>query len=117
MFQHVAAVRIVVDDLPAGRDWYARLLGTAAIEDLPDFVSFRVGPQTLDLCRPDAKNPLGPGGPVVYWAVADLNAAMERARGLGATLYRGPLDMPENGTRICQMRDPFGGVFGMEQKV
>src|SRR5689334_25311700 len=104
MFQRVIAVMLFVEDIRRSRDWYARWLGREPLDDLPDFASFQVGPQFLYLHRADAKSALTTGGQVAYWKVADLASAIRSATVLGATLYRGPLEVWENRTRICQMR-------------
>ena len=56
------------------------------------------------------------GGQVAYWSVSDLDSAVSAAQDLGATLYRGPIDVPIERLRVCQMRDPMGNVFGMLQR-
>jgi predicted enzyme related to lactoylglutathione lyase len=113
MFERLQEVMVFVDDLAAARAWYARLVGSEPEIDRPGVVAFRVGPNLLVLHPSDAKSPVSSGGQVAYWRVADLAAAIDAASELGATLHRGPGDVPEDGIRICQMRDPFGSVFGM----
>ena len=57
-------------------------------------------------------NPRG-GSPVAYFSVARLNAARRELIELGATPLRGPLAVAED-RAICQLRDPFGNVFGLD---
>jgi predicted enzyme related to lactoylglutathione lyase len=47
-----------------------------------------------------------------YTQVADLDAAVERAKGKGAKLLNGPMEVP-GGARIAQMMDPQGAAFAL----
>jgi hypothetical protein len=58
------------------------------------------------------KNPPG-GSPVVYWAVSSLSQARCALLAAGASPHRGPL-VVDSGRSICQLRDPFGGIFGLD---
>ena len=49
-----------------------------------------------------------------YVAVADLEAAFEKAKSLGATVCCEPMDIGEAG-RIAILRDPQGAGFGLHQ--
>ena len=60
----------------------------------------------------EEKNPRG-GSTVVYLAVDDLGAARERLLAAGCEPWRGPIEI-EDGRRICQVRDPFGTVWGLD---
>ena len=50
---------------------------------------------------------------VVYWRVADFDAVRQRMIDLGCEPWRGPIEIGE-GRRICQLRDPFGVVVGLD---
>lgn len=60
----------------------------------------------------EEKNPWG-SSTVVYLAVDDFDAARERLISAGCQPWRGPLEI-EEGRRICQLRDPFGTVWGLD---
>ena len=60
----------------------------------------------------EEKNPRG-GSTVVYLAVDDLNETRERLLAVGCEPWRGPIEI-EDGRRICQVRDPFGTVWGLD---
>ena len=51
-------------------------------------------------------------GTVLYWQVADLDAAANELIDLGARLYRGPM-LVEDGLGMCQLEDPFGNLIGL----
>lgn len=49
-----------------------------------------------------------------FFVVADVDAAVAKARELGGEVIHGPEDVPmDNGPRIAVLRDPQGGVFGV----
>ena len=66
----------------------------------------------------DCKSPKSTGGSVGYWLVRDLLKASELFVKNGAEIYRGPIVIPcfDQGTAqgICQIKDPFGNVFGLQ---
>ena len=49
-----------------------------------------------------------------YFQVADLDAAVERAKAKGATLLNGPMQVP-SGARIAQLSDPQGAGFSLHE--
>lgn len=109
-----ATIRMCVSDVANSRDWYRRFFGADPVEDLENFVSFKIANTLFDLAVVDAKSPLSKGGSVGYWFVDDLRAAIEHALSLGAKVYRGPLDVKEVGRTIVRIEDPHGNVFGLE---
>jgi predicted enzyme related to lactoylglutathione lyase len=112
-----ATLRISSVDVRRSRDWYARFFDREPVEEDEKFASFKIGSAVFDISLADALSPSSPGGSVGYWQVDDLEAAIVRATELGGTLYRGPLDVPEVGRRIAQIRDPIGNVFGLEAEI
>lgn len=52
----------------------------------------------------------GPASWGAYVTVADCDATVEKAQGLGATLCAGPFDIPNVG-RMAVLQDPQGGVI------
>jgi predicted enzyme related to lactoylglutathione lyase len=59
-----------------------------------------------------------PGPPrwLTYLATDDLDATVEKARGLGATVYLERMDLPEIGS-IAVLADPTGAAFGLFKTV
>lgn len=47
-----------------------------------------------------------------YIEVGDLDAAVDRAKGRGAKLLNGPMDVP-GGARVAQLLDPQGAAFAL----
>jgi predicted enzyme related to lactoylglutathione lyase len=115
----VAQVVVFVDDPPAASRFWAqaldapqRLADGGALVESP-FAEFYFHP-TDDEKTPwgEEKNPRG-SSTVVYLAVDDFDAAREALITTGCLPWRGPLEI-ENGRRICQLRDPFGTVWGLD---
>lgn len=109
-----SALRMCVSDIKRSRDWYSTYFDIEPIEDLVDFVSFKIEGVVLEITKADTKSPLSPGGSVGYWLVGDFKDAINKAVGLKATIYRGPLQVKETNSTIIQLKDPFGNVFGLE---
>jgi predicted enzyme related to lactoylglutathione lyase len=104
-------------DIHAVAAWWAAAFGVERVEVEPDasgdFVFFDAGGLELSVHPADPdKNPLG-GTPVVYFSVASLATAREQLIEHGATPHRGPL-VVDAGRSICQLRDPFRNVFGLD---
>jgi predicted enzyme related to lactoylglutathione lyase len=100
-----------VSDLAAAKDFYTRLLGHAPYFDEPFYVGYQVGRFELGLDPDTTGAPPGTGGVVAYWTVTDVEAAIERALGMGATAH-GAVQEVGGGIRTGSVRDPFGNVVG-----
>ena len=50
-----------------------------------------------------------------YVNVDDLDAALARAKGLGAKMLNGPMEVP-GGARVVVLQDPQGAVFSLHEK-
>ena len=64
---------------------------------------------------PSMKTPDGrpvPPSWMYYVTIADLDAALERAKGKGARVLNGPMEVPGGG-RIVQLMDPQGAAFAL----
>jgi predicted enzyme related to lactoylglutathione lyase len=97
----------VADPAAAARFWRHAL--DAPIHENPQLVQF--GELELFFHLADERNPQG--GTVVYFDVDDFGAARDELLAAGCEPHRGPLTLP-SGRRICQLRDPFGTVWGLD---
>ena len=107
------------DDLPAASAWYSQVFGFDPYFVMDGYIEFRVGDFQHELGIIDAAfAPPGvtgsPGGAIVYWHVDDVNAALERLLGLGATLYQ-PIIERGQGFTTAAVVDPFGNILGVMQ--
>jgi predicted enzyme related to lactoylglutathione lyase len=109
MFQGLRTVIYGGDDLEKAKAWYSSVLGRKPYFDQPFYVGFEVGGFELGL-TPDA--PRGHAGPLVYWGVANADAAYKRLLELGASEHEPVRDVGE-GVRIGSVIDPFGNSLGI----
>jgi len=109
-----ATIRFSSVDVKASRDFYMKLFSQTPVEDLENFVSFRIAGVCLDISLADEKSPSSCGGSVGYWLVDHLESVIEKSKALGAEIYRGPLRINEIERTIVQIKDPVGNVIGFE---
>ena len=109
-----STIRISVSNVSQSRDWYKALFGQNPIEDLENFVSFKIGDTCFDISRVDSKSPLSTGGSVGYWLVDNLDHLLDAVKQLDGKIYRGPLRVNEIQRSIVQVQDPFGNIIGFE---
>lgn len=118
MLRGFTTISYWADDLEAARDWYAELLGVEPYFRNPGgYVEFRIGDSEDELGIIDARfRPpdavTGPGGVVMYWHVDDVDVALSRLTGMGATIWQEPVDRGE-GYITAAVIDPFGNVLGV----
>ncbi|HEX6701593.1 MAG TPA: VOC family protein [Gaiellaceae bacterium] len=113
----VTANMLFADDTHAVSAWWAEAFGVEQVEVEPhpqgDFVFFEAAGVELGFHAADpGKNAVG-GSPVVYFSVPSVEAARARLLAEGAAPHRGPLAVSASRS-ICQLRDPFGNVFGLD---
>jgi predicted enzyme related to lactoylglutathione lyase len=110
----ISAVMCHVPDVEAGLQWYQRAFPNSERKRLEafDFEYLCVGGIHLEIVPSDEKVSSGAAGSVVYWHVANFEAALAHFESLGAKLYRGPMSI-EEGQRMCQVRDPWGNCIGL----
>lgn len=100
-----------VADLGAATAWYQQVFQITPYFDQPFYVGFSIGGFELGLV-PDGQP--SRDGQVVYWGTADIDAEVERVRGLGAEIIAPVTDVGE-GIRVASLADPFGNVLGLIQ--
>lgn len=109
----VRAIMVFAQNCSETAAWYGRVFGAG--EPVADgaFVYLMVGDVELGFHPADEKqNPPG-ASTVVYWSVDGVGAARAALLDAGAAPHRGPLRVTDDRT-ICQLRDPFGNVFGLD---
>ncbi|MEO7221871.1 MAG: VOC family protein [Devosia sp.] len=119
----MATVNFWADDVPAARDWYAKLFGAEAYfqmpsKDAPAYVEFRIGDDAdefgiIDRRYAPSAMQSGPGGAILLWHVDDLEAAFARLLEMGATEYDPITKRGETGFATASVIDPFGNVLGI----
>ncbi|MEU7478467.1 VOC family protein [Lentzea sp. NPDC042327] len=126
MLRGMSTVSYYADDLAEARAWYTELLGVEAYFErrTPDgllaYVEFRIGDHQAELGlvhRGFEVTPSdGPSGAVLYWAVDDLRATLDRLFELGAEVHDEPRVRGE-GFVTASVVDPFGNVLGVMTNV
>lgn len=108
------AVLVHVPDVEKGLEWYRKAFPDAVeiYHQQFDFRVLSVNGFSLEVVQADEKVGSGKSGTVLYWSVEDLAIALDHFEGLGAKLFRGPMDI-ENGLFMCQVEDPFGNLIGL----
>ncbi|RSD31682.1 VOC family protein [Vibrio pectenicida] len=108
------ALLVHVPDVSQGFKWYQKAFPFASSRYLPefDFTVLDIEGFSLELVQADDKVPSGKSGIVLYWSVENLRESMDFLHSIGATLYRGPMEI-KGGISICQMEDPFGNLIGL----
>lgn len=107
---------LISKDLAASKAFFASLLGWTA-EDQAGMdgraTVFKLG--GIDVAGGMAHTPeMGPPAFHCYVQVADVNAAAEKAKGLGGTLLAGPFPAGNLGL-LAFLQDPTGGIFAVWQ--
>lgn len=113
-FMTPVAVLVYVPDVEVGLQWYQQAFPEAVPMHLPDFdfTVLDVDGFSIEIVQSDDKVSEGKKGTVLYWSVRDLSVELSRFEALGASLYRGPMEI-ENGLSMCQLEDPFGNLIGL----
>ena len=70
-------------DLAKAKSWYSRILGLEPYFDQPFYVGFNIGGYELGL-DPVSSSSASTGSVVVYWGVANADAALKRLLSTGA---------------------------------
>lgn len=108
----ISQVIVFVEDPAAAARFWAEALDAPLDARLP-----LLNIHGLELFFHESDSEKSPAGTstVVYWRVDDLDATRQRLIDRGCEPWRGPIDIGE-GRRICQLRDPFGVVVGLDGK-
>jgi catechol 2,3-dioxygenase-like lactoylglutathione lyase family enzyme len=109
----VRTVYFKVRRLEDAAAFWGAFLGTPPVRSFPEWVEFRVGEVNLGLLRAEAadRRAANPCVPVFEVADAEVDACIQRAKDLGATVLLGGEDHPDYPRTAAVLRDPFGNEF------
>ena len=103
-------------DPETARNFYGALFGwtfeTYPMEGTPHTVFKVSGEDVGGIMATPAESPDMPPSWGLYITVDDVDAAAEKATGLGATVCVPPRDMPDVG-RFCVLKDPQGAYISI----
>lgn len=111
MIDGIRSARLPVPRLDQAAAWYGQVLDSPPYLASGDAVTFYLNGFLLTL-REGAPQP---DGAVVFWAVDDLPAELERLAALGAQPHE-PVSHLDPMTRQASVRDPFGNVLGLVER-
>ena len=113
----VRAVMIYVTNVESAFTWYQLAFPQSIKNTVQEFAFdyLQVGNVRIEIVAADDKVSSGPCGTVVYWNVENIKSSISALEAIGATLFRGPLNI-ENGESMCQMQDPWGNCIGLRGK-
>ncbi len=108
---------LMTSDHAAGFEFYKTLFGWEKKDEfdmgpMGKYWLFGQGDKTYGGMMTKPADMKMPPAWIYYAEVADLDAAVERAKSKGGKLVNGPMDVP-GGTRIAQLFDPQGAFFAL----
>ena len=107
------AVLVHVPEVKAGSLWYQQAFTEAKVQYKSDKLTvLKLRDFSIEIVEADEKVGSGKNGTVLYWSVNSLTATVSHLQSLGATMYRGPMNI-ENNQSMCQIEDPFGNLIGL----
>ena len=104
MFLGLRTVIYPARDLDRTKQWFTSLLGVEPYFDEPFYVGYDVGGYELGL---DPAEEAAATGPVTYWGVPDVEAAVAALVANGAS-ERSPVAEVGGGIRVATVADPSG---------
>ena len=118
MFTACTRIMIFSEDPEKSADWWGNVLDAPVGLDVKGdsvFAWFTISGLEVGFHMLDEKNNPRGGGLVPYFAVPDLDTALNTLLAAGCTRHRGPYT-PDDGTghRIAQIVDPFGNIIGLD---
>lgn len=111
MLQKLRTVIYKVADLQKAKEWYTALAGAEPYFDEPFYVGFNIGGCELGL-DPDMENTTQGNQSTAYWAVADIQKAVEKTLSLGGKLAS-PITNVGGTIEVAIVADPFGNFIGL----
>ena len=112
MVTGLATVIYRVGDLPHAKAWYSAAFQQAPYFDQPFYVGFNIGGYELGLHPERPASSSGRRGPVAYWRVPVIDAAVRHFVAAGAAILEAVQDVGD-GIKVATVSDPFGNPIGL----
>ncbi|MEZ4742942.1 MAG: VOC family protein [Bdellovibrionota bacterium] len=112
--KNIHANYLFVSDVKKSSSWYSKVLDLPLAIEEDNFALIKISDNELCFHLADYKTPALSGGSVTYWRVEDLVNAMQHFTKFGAKIYRGPISIDDSNEGICQIKDPFGSIIGLQ---
>jgi len=101
-----------VDDLAKAKDWYAAAFQVAPYFDEPFYVGFNVAGYELGLLEERIPAAEKTTNVLSYWGVENVEQAVKRLIGLGATEETKPANVGGE-IVVATVKDPWGNAIGL----
>ncbi len=101
-----------VNDIIRSRDWFLKAFNGKTEFESEFYCSIMACGVSIGFHPADEKAGPGVKGQVAYWAVDNLNDAIEHFKKMGCTIYRGPI-ISVDSESVVQLVDPFGNAIGL----
>lgn len=101
-----------VRDVAAAKALFNSLTGAEPAHDEPYYVGYRIGDQEIGLDPNGHAN--GMTGPLAYWHVDDVEAAVKRLEVAGAQVQQAARDVG-GGKLVATVTDADGNLIGLVQ--
>ncbi len=111
MIQGLRTVVYPVSDAKIAKEFYTKLTNCQPYFDEPFYIGYNVGGYELGL-DPNKPSPTMAAGPVTYWGVPNIEAAMKEVISIGAKEHHAVQDVG-GGIKVAEVLDPFGNVVGL----
>jgi predicted enzyme related to lactoylglutathione lyase len=111
MFKKLRTVIYHAPDLQAVKQWYIQVTGQQPYFDEPFYVGFDIHGFELGL-DPDMSGVVHGNQSTAYWAVDDIQAAVEKLVGAGAGIVQ-PVTDVGGGIQTAIVADPWDNVIGL----
>lgn len=111
MLQKLRTVIYHVNDLAKAKEWYSALTGVKPYFDEAFYAGFDINGFELGL-DPDMSQVKEGNHSTAYWAVEDIQAAVNKALELKARLVA-PVNNVGGTVEVAVVEDPFGNQIGL----
>jgi predicted enzyme related to lactoylglutathione lyase len=111
MFKKLRTVIYHADDLQKAKEWYSLITGIRPYFEEVFYVGFDINGSELGL-DPDMTNVKEGNNTVAYWAVDNIESAVNKIQSAGGTIVKDIADVG-GGIKVAALKDPFGNTFGL----
>ncbi len=113
----IIAIMVHAPEWEEGFSWYQRAFPESNVTSAQsqDWRHLEYDGVSIEIVNADEKVPPGAAGSIVYWGANEFDERLAYLLSIGATLFRGPMEI-EGNVRICQVMDPFGNAFGIREQ-
>ncbi|HHL72375.1 MAG TPA: VOC family protein [Bacteroidetes bacterium] len=113
----IGQIAVTVNDVDRAVTFYRDVLGMSLLFQMPEMAFFVCGGVRLMLATPQGESG---GTSLIYYQVADIQAAHEQLLAHNATIVRAPqltAKMPDHELWQCFFRDPDGNLLALMSEV